>query len=208
MVLDCLFGRSPSFGVSGLSGRNDAQPAALRKPAELSSTSARHWDGCAARAMQGCSECKYISLKQRWAAVLPIDTEKPDLGTWLVSKRTGGKFGVGCAVCAMAKTGTTASLLAWGTLGMMQVINFQRHAATPTHQKVVAKLTGKPCVLEKDCNAPSEEDFRKVLEKTKAGNAVRHSLEGIGGRQKQRKLQLILLGRSLQRRGQKVLAAG
>ena len=124
--------------------------------------------------------CAYRLVK-KWRRLLPLDSTRPELGSWISVSKV--PFKVGCTACAAAGCNTVFGLsLVQKVLekktGRLLRLAFVRHAKSPTHAKAVCKMLGKP---EPDPyqGAPSADDFNKVLAAVReARSGAAHGVQG------------------------------
>ena len=107
-------------------------------------------------------------LVKRWRERLPIDPDRPNLGTWL--DWSTEKEGAGCAVCYANKAAGAWANYRIRTRSTLQLCHALAHASTEGHQRATQKMLGLP--VEKKINAPSEKHFNAVLDDRKRGVSV------------------------------------
>ena len=104
--------------------------------------------------------------KALWCSRTLIDTEKPELGSWLTEGVNAGRWGIGCRICCA--TGKSA-LTKWACFGVrgksVRWCNIQRHGQSPFH---LQQLGQQPTAS--GAGAPRTSDFRAVLEHKARGN--------------------------------------
>ena len=107
-------------------------------------------------------------LVKRWRERLPIDPDRPNLGTWL--EWSTEKEGAGCAICYANKAAGAWANYRIRTRSTLQLCHALAHASTEGHQRATQKMLGLP--VEKKINAPSEKHFNAVLDDRKRGVSV------------------------------------
>ena len=95
-----------------------------------------------------------------WRKRLPLLPSEPQLGSWFISKRKGGVWGLGCIACSLAQSGGAYGRWGVSSLSSMELRKFVDHAATKNHRSAVAALTGSPPIGP---TVPSVADFEVVL---------------------------------------------
>ena len=189
---------SSSSSGSGVSPNKSEEPP---KKFHLDPKSAKHWSTCKMRETGDCFKCKHLSNKYRWQQVFQIDANQPALGSWLTGKTKDGHFGIGCAICSLAKTGSSGALHMWDATSVLQTCFFKRHELTRMHQKALAEFLGQEPPKDRPAT-PSKEAFEAVLEHTKRAGAIFKGVKGVGGKNKTQKVQYCLAEavREMQRR--------
>lgn len=84
-----------SSAPSGLRRRCSILPPSVKLLAE-DDPDRIHYLRCLAD-HDSCAQCKWASRKQEWFSKFLVDPERPERGSWLVSKMVGGAIKIGCS---------------------------------------------------------------------------------------------------------------
>ena len=141
-----------------------------------------------------CKRCLYLRNKPEW------DRRCSILGTDVSYLRSevdeAGRWRLYCWICAKAGVGRQS-------FRVRDVSNLERHRDSSQHKDALFELGLTP--EQPDLEAPAAEQFRKVADSRKPGNALGNGVEDVGGRKKVTAM-LSCLAASMERSDQEFLA--